>query len=289
MLRKQKNLLITDLDNTLFNWFDIWYYPFKAMLEKTVEITQIPKDRLIEEIREVHQKHGTAEYAFVLEELPSVLEKYGDRKTILTALDGAIYAHRKARKEHLKLYDGVQETLSKIKNSGATVVAYTESTEWYSKFRISRLGLDGLIDVLYSPEDHHVPITKAERRPINLLKTKCRNTPRGELKPNPQLLIDIIKDEGRSRDQSVYIGDSEFKDIEMAINANVDNVFAEYGTDHFKKDDDRYELLRSVTHWTEADVRREKEIKDNSTGARPTMVAKRFSDLLEYFEFRGHK
>lgn len=33
----KKTVLITDLDNTLFDWFSIWYNSFNAMLNKVVE------------------------------------------------------------------------------------------------------------------------------------------------------------------------------------------------------------------------------------------------------------
>lgn len=282
---KNKQLLITDLDNTLFDWFNIWYYSFSAMLNKTSEITKIPKQQLIEEIRPIHQKHGTAEYAFVLQEIPSLLKLYGNPEIIKEELDEAIHAHRSARKDHLTLYQGVHESLTELKQRGTRVVAYTESKEWYSKFRLKKLGLDSLIDVLYSPTDHHVPIPQAERTEINLERTICKNTPENELKPNPKLLKDIIEEERYQVCESVYIGDSLLKDMEMAIQAGVDEVHAEYGNQHFQTGDERYDLLRAVTHWTDDDVRREKEIIDNKLGLQPKRVAKQFPDILSFFNF----
>jgi phosphoglycolate phosphatase len=50
-----KYALITDLDNKLFDWVDLWVNCFSAMLESIVEISGIPKEQLVPEIAAVHQ------------------------------------------------------------------------------------------------------------------------------------------------------------------------------------------------------------------------------------------
>jgi phosphoglycolate phosphatase-like HAD superfamily hydrolase len=74
-LKPNKSVLITDLDNTLFDWFTIWYESFNALISKVSEISGIDRDTLIQEAKPIHQNHGTAEFAFILEELPSLLTK----------------------------------------------------------------------------------------------------------------------------------------------------------------------------------------------------------------------
>jgi hypothetical protein len=49
-MRPQKTVLITDLDNTLFDWVELWVRCFSTMLESIVQISGIPKDTLIPEI-----------------------------------------------------------------------------------------------------------------------------------------------------------------------------------------------------------------------------------------------
>ena len=66
----KKRALITDLDNTLFDWVDIWYRSFSAMYNKVVVDAGVDESILKADIRAVHQRHGTSEYAFLLEELP---------------------------------------------------------------------------------------------------------------------------------------------------------------------------------------------------------------------------
>ncbi len=285
----KKTVLITDLDNTLFDWFSVWYHSFNAMLNKVVEISGFSKDELIAQIKPIHQKYGTAEYSFILESIPLLQEKYGDRNSINLVMDDAIHAFRSERKKYLSLYPTVMDTLSVLKSKGCYIVAYTESKAYYSNFRLTRLGLDGVIDVLFSPEDHEIPDGEKKQDKYNLMLTKQEYTPIDEIKPNPQLLLEIIKSIGATPEECVYIGDSEMKDIEMAQKANVSDVFASYGTNHFEENKEGYELLRAVTHWTDADVERERKIKENAFGAKPTYVAKQFSDILSFFEFTKFK
>jgi len=56
---KQKvSAVITDLDNTLFNWFEFWYHSFREMLTRVSVASGVPLERLIDEARDVHKRHG---------------------------------------------------------------------------------------------------------------------------------------------------------------------------------------------------------------------------------------
>jgi hypothetical protein len=54
-----KTALITDVDNTLFDWVDIWYKSFTAMMGKVVDISGISANQLYPSISKVHQRYGT--------------------------------------------------------------------------------------------------------------------------------------------------------------------------------------------------------------------------------------
>jgi len=75
------------------------------------------------------------------------------------------------------------------------------------------------------------------------------------------------------------------KDIAMAQQANVSDVFAKYGTAHFNGNDNGYNLLRAVTHWTDEDVEREKKIKEENHHIPPTDTVDQFKQILTLFEF----
>jgi phosphoglycolate phosphatase-like HAD superfamily hydrolase len=282
------DLVITDLDNTLYDWFEVWYHPFRTLLDALERDSGISRDALIREIKQVHERHQTSEYAFLLQELPS-LQRLHPGEDVVKIYDDVIHRYRRIRKQRLQLYPGVLHTLEALKRAGALVVGYTESMSFYSASRVLALGLDGLLDFLYSPEDHALPSGLARENirmyppdRYRLLHTVHRHTPAGELKPNPAVLLDIIREVGGSTSTCLYVGDSLVKDILMAQDAGVIDVHAKYGTAHTREE---YELLRSVTHWTAEQVERERAAGLRTI--RPTFTLEHgFQELLDLFELR---
>lgn len=242
---------------------------------------------LAAEIRSVHQSHGTSEYAFLLEALPSLQSHLGGQSPSV-AFEEAIRSFRKARKRELRLYPTVAETLLKIKGSGARVAIYTESQSFYSFYRLKRLGLDGVIDRIYTPPDHDLPDRFLEsggrhygKEFYRLRYSEHRHTPAGELKPNPDLLAQIITDFGVSKDHAVYVGDSRQKDVAMANDAGVDYAWASYGE---AQETEAYDLLKLVTHWSDEDVRRERAIRARKIAANVELKTS-LSQIFDYFSF----
>ena len=159
---------------------------------------------------------------------------------------------------------------------------------FYSRYRIRNLGLDRILDYLYSPSDHELPpgVKREEIRSspsefYKLRRTVHRHIHKGESKPDPRVLIDIITGIGALPSETIYIGDSLMKDVVMAKNAHVTDVWAKYGLSQARAE---YELLRKVTHWTLADVEREKRLKVEEVKPAYTLESD-FGEILELFEF----
>lgn len=286
--KSQYSVLITDVDNTLFDWFEVWHSSFRAMLDEIVTISGICEEDLFPEIREIHRLHGTSEYAFLIESMPSLRNRF-PKQDLLQVFAPAIDSFRSARRQKLMLYEGVAETLSSLKAQGVLIVAYTESQAFYTSYRFRKLNLDGLVDYLFSPPDHKIPEGKSRlsirSKPTSAYgfkSTAHRETPKGELKPNPMLLNDIINSLDAKRDEVLYVGDSRVKDIAMAQDVGVTDVFAEYGGSHTK---DEYQLLVNVTHWSDADVERERKIGEREVSPSYTL-SKSFAEILELFNFK---
>ena len=243
----KKSVLITDLDNTLFDWVELWLNFFSTMLDSIVEISGIPKEQLIPEIAAVHQRHGTSEYSFLIEEIPSL-------KIFLNGLPATqvfaepIHSYRMKRRKHLVLYPTVAETLLKIKGRGTRIIGYTESMAFYSNYRVRRLGLDGVLDYVFCPEDHVLPegLSAEDLRGYpaehyELKYTKQYFTPIGSKKPDTKVLNAIISDLGLIKTDCVYVGDNLMKDVAMALDCGVDDVWAKYGQAHRRPE---YKLLQ---------------------------------------------
>jgi phosphoglycolate phosphatase len=285
-MKSNKCVVITDIDNTLFDWFALWHGSFKPLLDEVAAQSGIPRDVLIADIKRVHEKHGTAEYAYLLGELPSLRAKHS-ATDVADLYQLSLGTYRATREKNLRLYPGVLATLKTLKESGCLLVGYTESMEVYTTERIKLLGLDGVLDIVFLPESHAAPaeLTTEQRKKYvpdvaRLTETRIENTPKGEVKPNPDVLQAIIAKVGAKAMDCVYVGDSLNKDVLMAQQAGVADVHFKCGVAHGLEE---YDLLWSVTHWPAEQVEAEKK---SSTMVRPTYVIDAtYSDLLTLFNF----
>jgi FMN phosphatase YigB (HAD superfamily) len=289
--KRSARLLVTDLDDTLWDWFAIWYESFSVLLAEVSAASGVPVEQLEGEIRAVHQRRGTSEYSYLLSELPSLLAlNPGER--MVDVYSDAIHKFRSARKVHTKLYPGVAKTLAQIKSAGVRVVAYTESISFVSATRIRTLGLDGVIDVLYSSPDHDFPkgvgpetLRTLPDEEYGMTATEHRHVPKGVLKPDPRILREILAEMDVPPNEAVYVGDSLMKDVAMAQEVGAMDAYAKYGTSHAREG---YALLQRVSHWTEEDVLREKEINARPHVTPGCVLEQGFDELLNLFDFQGN-
>ena len=272
-------VVITDLDNTLYDWVATWHQSFAPMLDALVAQSGVARAVLEREIRAVHQQYGTSEYVFVIQELPS-LQRLHPGQDLTSIYREIIDAYWQGGSP--QLYPGVWATLATLKQAGCVIVAYTESRAMYAETHVARLGLDGVLDWLYTAPDHSLP-HDAQTQPWFYPVMSTRHLIMRETKPNPHALIEILETLGAHPAHTVYIGDSLIKDVAMAQAAGVIDVYASYGAAQQRA---AYQLLRRVTHWTDAAVQRERKM------LRPALPTYRlehsFAELLDLFAFTRH-
>ena len=286
--KEQVGLLVLDLDNTVWDWFDAWFKSFSALLEGLQRDTGLSLETLKNEMRTVHQNRGTTEYSLLLDELPS-LQPFLGNQTVRERFDNALHEQNSKRKHETRLYPGVMTTLQHVKARGVKIIAYTESLSYWTEWRIKLTGLDGVIDFLYSSPDHDFPagVTAKSIRTLpkgeyGLKTTQHRHVPRGVSKPDPRILEEIIAEHGEGSQGVAYVGDSLMKDIAMAQTVGVFDVHAAYGEAFRRKE---YSLLQELSHWSDATVKKEQSTR---RGAHPTptyALKHKFSELLELFDF----
>lgn len=283
------HVLVTDLDNTLWDWFHAWHASFDAMVAHLCEMSGVERRVLEAEIRVVHQRRSTSEYSNLLNELPS-LENAHSNMTPMQRFDDAVHIANSKRKSETRLYAGVRESLLELKNHGIIIVAYTESISFWTEWRIKHTQLDGIIDILYSAPDHDLPagtsfedLRRPEHRPdsdYGLGRTVHRHIPREEVKPNPKVLGAILSDLGCEPAKAVYVGDSLMKDVAMAQAAGVLAVHAKYGEVQHTSD---YDLLRRVSHWPDVAVETERKLISTPTIFPDVVLEHGFSEILDLF------
>ena len=287
MIKPAVSLLITDLDNTLYDWVTYFAEAFSALIEKAEEILSVPRSRLLDEFKRVHQRHHNSEHPFALLEIESVVDKFThlSRQGKKQALDSAFYAFNKKRKETLLPYEGVLSTLGSISASGCIIVGHTEATVPNAIVRLSSLDLIQYFIRLYAIEPPQFEHPDPERAKLQDIPPNfIRIIPRVKRKPNPLVLLDICSEFSIEPSRALYVGDSLSRDMSMARIAGVRSAWAKYGTLYGRE---QWETLVRVSHWTEEDVERERDLELKFKRTEPDVVLKGYGQLLEEFHFEA--
>jgi phosphoglycolate phosphatase len=251
------------------------------MVHEAAPLIGVDEEELLDDLQAVHRKHGDSEHPFALAETRAVQKKFGEKspKEVAQILDPAFHAFNRMRKHNLRLYDGVYETLEQLLRLNVPVVAYTDARVINSLFRLNRLGVKRFFSRLYAPGHVNKEVDQS-----SLADEFVRLLPPDDRKPNPQTLIDICSQYRVAPSDALYVGDSLVRDIYMAKGADLHSAWAKFGTLYDKA---LWPKLVRVTHWTDADVEREKILKEEARGTEPDCTLDRFSDLTNYFEFKS--
>lgn len=287
--KKNIQLVITDLDDTIWDWLDMWYNSFSVFLKRISELFDIDEKELIKDFKYIHQKYHSSESSFIYNELRSLSKKQKDMiksKVLPNTNKTILHEYYSLKKNTLHTYEGTIDFLMYLKERGVTVVGFTESNSFFAKYRIKHLNLDGLIDRIYAPKDFELPaeFTKYyDEGYWEPILTKFALLPERTMKPNPKILNNIISDYGIDKCNVIYIGDKLDRDVFMANQAGVISIYAKYGNSIDKKE---YDLLRDVTHWTDEDVKREIRFKSLQKDTNPSYtVQESLMELIDKFNF----
>ena len=275
----QIKLLVTDLDNTLYDWLGFFVPSFYAMIRVAAPIIGLTEDDILAEFKEVNTANGNTEKPFALLDLPSVKNRFGNLSVPeqKMKLDEAFHEFNRVRKRTLSLYEGVSETLTQIKSSGAIIVAHTDAHVHNAVFRMRSLGLTETITRLYAPIASDSLVDK------DLLSDEfVYALPASDRKPNPRVLLDICERHNVEPRRTLYVGDSLIRDIAMAKKAGTHSAYAEYGS---RSSPDLWKQLVRVTHWSEEAAKKEKTSNEPEIQKVPDAVLSSFPDILGYFSF----
>ncbi len=273
-------LLITDLDNTLYDWVTFFAKSFEAMLDALVRQLGEPRSKLVKEFKAVHQHYGNSEHPFAVFDLPSVRSHFpnASRRELLDLLSEPLHAFNSARKQYLKLYDDVAKTLRTLTDHGVVIVGHSEAIAVNAFYRLDKLAIAPHFRRLYVLESRFEGHPDPERqKSFQIPNDFVREVPKSERKPNPALLKDICQREGVHASDCWYVGDSIVRDISMAREAGITSVWARYGTSYDRK---LWEILVSITHWTDEDVSREERLQSLYHDVEPDFTVDAYSELL---------
>jgi phosphoglycolate phosphatase len=71
----------------------------------------------------------------------------------------------------------------------------------------------------------------------------------------------------------------------MAVDAGVEYLWFEFGASHLLDRPDEYELLRRVSHWTQAEIEAERQLSLNASDLviPPARTIQNYADVTQYF------
>jgi FMN phosphatase YigB (HAD superfamily) len=274
----RQKLLITDLDNTLYDWVTFFSAAFRSMVGELTKLLDVPEETILSEFKTIHQRYGNSEQPFAVLELPLLQRRFADlsRDEVIRKIDPALHRFNNTRKQMLTLYQGAAETLEEIRNANVKIVGHTEAILANSYWRLRALGIERNFSRLYTLEGKEAIHIPAESRWTDPPDGFVTVVPREERKPNPQLLTDICRKEGADIASTYYVGDSLVRDVAMAKQAGVTAIWARYGTIY---DPECWTYLVKVTHWTDEDVSREKALRAKYQDVVPDYTIDSFSQL----------
>jgi FMN phosphatase YigB (HAD superfamily) len=282
--RGEFDLLIADLDNTIYDWEAFFIPAFQAMIREVERISGVGRDVLEPSFRRVYQRHRTSEYAFVLQELDALraVDRDLSPAEVFAKYDLAIHAFRSVRKRKLVLYPGVRTTLTALKSAGVRIVAHSDSPMGYVSRRLRQLDVDELFDAVCAPRDHGVPAeiaTLVRQSPDSSVAARTRliEYDPAVRKPNPATLGPLFAEFPYPRDRIAYVGDNLSRDVLLARRARVTAIWARYGAQH---DAELRQQLYRITYWTDADVAAEQRLRAESDGEPPDFVIDSFAEVL---------
>lgn len=279
-------LVIVDLDNTLYDWLTYFGPAMRGLCSRLSELSGCPTQVLYQEFRDVFSRHGSVEYSFALQELPSLRRLHPNLSgpEIVNRYRGAIDIYQSRRRKYLQLYEGVARGLHELRSLGVTIFALSDAQRFHVVNRLKQLRVVDLLNGICCVADHEQDpdeVNKIRRFPAERYDTKLERElilPAGLRKPDKRVLDWLLEQLDVSPAEAVYVGDSLIKDIPMAKAAGVYDCWAIYGT-HYSVVD--MATLVRVTDWPPAAVAAAIDATPDGVGIRPSYIAHSFADVVK--------
>jgi len=286
--------VVADLDNTCWDWMGFYIPSMKRFVSDIALLSGTTPEQLYPEIRAVHQRHGTSEYGWVLQEMPTlqrIKEERGDTRPLAEIYKPAIDAYCEERDRRLALYPGVAPFFNKLGARGTLRIAFTEAQAFYTATRMKKTGLDQFMDVLYTPPDTDIPegidLGNARSNPpeyYRLRHTQHRALPKGSKKPNPAILKRILKEHGLKPEEVLVFGDHLWKDVWMAQQVGCHHAHAYYGD--YSRTNTYGDFMPKVSFYTDAHFEEEKIGKASAGLIKADIVLQDSPiELFNHFQF----
>jgi FMN phosphatase YigB (HAD superfamily) len=254
-----KRLLITDLDNTLYNFIDYFGPSFRGMVHALANKTKLKENEIIQDFKKVYALRGSLEYAFAIQELDLTQDMSEEDVFKLIQLAKAVFS--RVRQKNLVPYSGVRDCLKWLRKEEVVIVGLSNAPIYNAEIRLKQLKLDGYFDGLAAWQGPDMPISKYTQDVMHNIDSplyrsnisKIWKIQLGNLKPSTYA-FDLIQQHFGIEKRNVWvIGDSIYNDVEPGISLGFNGIWAQYGTIHDKKN---LATALEVTNWDKSKIER---------------------------------
>ncbi len=300
-MKRKINLIVNDIDHTVFDWVAYYTKAFSSLLKFVSETIQIPVSQLAHEASHIFEQHESIEYPFVVQELPAVNKFYAT--DIDRMLSECVTPSREkfleAAKPHLIPYSGVMDTLDQLKKMlpSTQIVALTDAPRYVAMWKLNKLGILNKFDSVYGLPDPKIPtddqLGRVKVPPEILLKHlqqknfdfrgRIRILPDDYEKPGTKGLKTVLMDHDLDDKKEelkhvLWIGDNLKKDVGLGKKLGVTTIWAKYGT-HIHPD-----AMKTLNTFSpEANIQKNLNINPTSQEApQPDFTIHEFSEILHW-------
>lgn len=274
MEKMTRTILITDLDNTLYNFVDYFGPSFRSMLHALSRMTDISEDVLLDDFQSIFRERGSIEFSFTVQELSCLRALSPEQLGKLIHV--ARVAFSRTRRKNLQPYPGVIDGLEWAVHHKIPVVGFSNAPLYHAYRRLRELGISRYFVGLAAREDSSLQEGHEDIKGYKVNIENIIRVPVEQLKPNPAGYQLIMKNLSCDPRDVYVIGDSVDKDLIPAIELGATGIWASYGTKYEQKNMDT--LIR-VTDWSLSEI---KTAYGDPAGEHDYLKIDSFSEISQY-------
>lgn len=258
-MKEPTAVLLTDIDNTLYDFVDFYGMAFRGMVHVLSGQLQVPEERLILEFKDIFKTTGTLDYQFLIKDLKSA--QHLDKNSMADLIRYGRIGFDRAKRKRLQPYPGMIEALRLLRRGGVSITAVTNAPYYHAIRRLQDIGAFQFFSGLVAWEGKPPP--SSDKSALARYKA-VREFARGKLeffelfsremsKPHSYPFFLTRQHVKQNNIQLFALGDSISKDLAPTSALGAVTIWARYGT---KVDKKNLDTILDITPWSESEIAR---------------------------------
>lgn len=239
----EKSALILDLDNTVYNWMDVYAQCLVTQVDYLVKNTGLAKSTIMQSFKQVFIKYCSVEIPHAVYELSIWRNESLINKDFSIIQNESFRIFLRKWESTIRLFPYVKETLEWATSQGILIFGYSDAFSYWIDFRLKALSVLDFFEKVYAANNDKIfsPIVKKDNMDGRVIQLEPEYN-----KPSSKI-FDYIAAEFNIHKKNIYmLGDSLEKDVLPAQKAGVVDIWAKYGTRHGTES---RAVLSRITPW----------------------------------------